>query len=49
MWFDFDGGSERVHLKSEEIKRVSLGEENCWKDLDEGNPQSRRKKETKPQ
>ena len=35
---------ERVNLKSEELKRVRLGEEHCWKDLVDGNPQFRRRK-----
>ena len=46
-WFDFNVTGESVNLKSEEIKRVILGEEPCSKDSSEGNPQFRRSKENK--
>ena len=46
VWFDFNEVGERVNLRPDETKRVSLGEEQCWKDLVEGNSQFRKRKNT---
>ena len=47
VWFDFYVSGERVNFESEDMKRVTLGEEQCWSHLFEGKPQFQRRKENK--
>ena len=42
VWFDFGFSGERANARSEEVKRVTWGEEHGWRDLAEGSPRRRR-------